>query len=539
MTTIMKSPSQLSTAGAVPNALDKQAEPRPKPLETAAPMKTDTQAAPSIQASMPSMKMAVPGMEFSSIPTQSYQPQMGGQDLMLTHNADFMTGATDTQGMPRVQVGDGTSTYPSSPAPSGLPLQPFGPQSTLRNQQINPTVDGRLSATQAGVDNAAQSVANAPSLNLDPNADPYTNQAGSYAGEAANEIGNVRAPTRGAIAGSDVSGANRAYGEAGSLYGAASGTTDEAMMARQMMLQDLQGLEGPDRGQIASDTLNRLVTDTEPQFQEALRGVGQDAAKFGRLGSGITTSRLGDVLSEREAGINSARQGLASEAAGLQLQDALNVYGARAGASSQLTGEDLARGGFDLSRGSAQQGLGSQLEGMSRANRGEQVGERDFAAGQDITQANLAGSRANALAALSDQSFGRGSAIRGEQRLDSNTAFDQNRAALSDLSQLEGQQYGQDRGYRDELRSERGYQDDLARDATDQQVRQLQLEDALLNSSFNRDTTRLGQLSQVGYGTNPPSQELQNQAWNLGGQSDAQIQSLMQFLSSYGATQGG
>ena len=97
------------------------------------------------------------------------------------------------------------------------------------------------------------------------------------------------------------------------LGGVGGQMSQEATRARQLASMDLEGLGGPDRGQIASDTLQRLIRDTEPQFQQELRGVGQKAAALGRLGSGMTTSDLGDVSQRRNQAITSEASRLASE----------------------------------------------------------------------------------------------------------------------------------------------------------------------------------------------------------------------------------
>lgn len=228
--------------------------------------------------------------------------------------------------------------------------------------------------------------------------------------------------------------------------------TPEAMQLRQMALADLQGLSGPNRGQIAQDVFSQLEDASRPQFERDLRGVGQKAAAWGRMGAGMTTSNLGDVISERERELALQKRGLSSEAAALALSDAQGIADARLRGASQFAGEDLARSGM--------------------------------------------------TATLQGQGFNQGSLMR------------------------------------DEMRSERGYQDQLARQATDDAVRQLLLEDQLLNSASGRQETRLSQLSGAGFGT-PPINALQTYADSLGGQASGTQDALARLLMNYQNGQGG
>ena len=294
----------------------------------------------------------------------------------------------------------GSSRSMLPPTVPGASFSSFGPSSTLRGIQIAPGTDPRLAQTQTGVDQASQALS-------------------GYSGSA---------------------------------------ISPEASRARSLALSDLEALRGPDRSQIASDTLQRLIADTNPQYEKELQGVGQRAAALGRLGSGVTTSDLGDVAQRRQQAIASEAGRLSSEAAGLTLSDRLQQQQAAQSASSQFTGEDINRAGFDL---------------------------------------------------------------------------DTRRAQLSDLAGLENQQYLQGLGAREEIRGERGYQNDLASQATEDQVRQLLLEDQLLGSAFNRDQARLGTLSQ-GYGGNPAG-TLQSGAGYYGGQAGGSMDAAAQYAALLGS----
>ena len=151
----------------------------------------------------------------------------------------------------------------------------------------------------------------------------------------------------------------------------------------------MQGLWGPDRASLAESTFNRLRQSTEPAFQKELQGVGQKAAALGRLGAGMTTSDLGDVVQRREQGLTYEAGRLADEAAGKSLDDRLNVAGARLGASGQFTDEDLGRSGAYRSLSDLTYGQGRGLRDEERMDddrgferdaymRNELRGERDF-----------------------------------------------------------------------------------------------------------------------------------------------------------------
>lgn len=222
--------------------------------------------------------------------------------------------------------------------------------------------------------------------------------------------------------------------------------TPESQQLRGMVVQDAMNLSGPNRGEIAQDVMSQLVEASTPGYQARLRDVGRDAARLGRIGSGVTTSNLGDVASEYNRDLILAQRGLSSDAAARTLDDQRAILGARSGAAGDITGQDLARTG---------------------AYRG-----------------------------IAADEFNRGAVVR------------------------------------DEMRGERGYQDALARTATDDAIRQIILEDQLLNSAFGRDSQRLGQLGSAGFGA-VPTGTLQNAAGEYGRQSGATADAVAQFIAQY------
>ena len=126
-------------------------------------------------------------------------------------------------------------------------------------------------------------------------------------------------------------------------------------------LQGIQGqvdtalgaLTGPDRGELASQAFSRIQEASAPRFQSELRDVGRRAAALGRIGSGVTTSELGDVQVTRERDLDLLRRGLATDAAGRQLDDRFRTLGATEGVADRLFGQE-------------------------RSSRGELRGERGF-----------------------------------------------------------------------------------------------------------------------------------------------------------------
>lgn len=318
---------------------------------------------------------------------------------------------------------------------------------------------GPLPGTQLGGYTATD---NLRGTQVTPQVDPRTTQAISGATQAAGQVslpGGYQPVGR-----SNTAQAMDAYGRARSNIQATNPNSMAAGRARTMALSDLANLSGPNRGQIAQDVFGQIRESTEPQFQKDLQNVGRRAAALGRLGAGMTTSELGDVVSNRERDLSLAQRGLASEAASRSLDDRLGVFNARLGASGQFTNEDLARAGFGLSRAGAEQSLGQTLERSARADRAEDVQERDFRFNEDLTRAGLASDRGRLYQDLADQV------------------------------------YGQNRGYRDELRGERGFQNDMSQQAFDNYVRQRQLEEMLLQGEFGRDLDYTNTLLGYGYG---------------------------------------
>lgn len=279
-----------------------------------APVLNRTTITRTAQNSTPGPQIHPQGPQIHTPPGGGQQPPRTGPNIdpnmMITSNSPINPATGQVLSVEDQRVLSNPQN-PAGAAPTfnfpSTMFRPITPQTTLRGQNVLPGQDPRLASTQGLVDQFVGSGFNSP----------------------------------------------------------------EASRARQLAVQGLEGQQGPDRGQIASDVLSQLRESTEDQFRQDRRAVGQDAARFGRLGSGVTTSRLGDLADLREQDFTRAARGLASEAAGLTLADRQAVTGQALQAGSQFAGEDLSRFG-------AAQGAEAQQFGQGASVRNEIRGERDF-----------------------------------------------------------------------------------------------------------------------------------------------------------------
>ena len=75
------------------------------------------------------------------------------------------------------------------------------------------------------------------------------------------------------------------------------------------------------RSELAQQTFDLIREQGDRGFAADLRQVGQGAAKFGRIGAGMTTSELGDVSTRREEFLGRAQRDLAIQTAGSEFAD--------------------------------------------------------------------------------------------------------------------------------------------------------------------------------------------------------------------------
>lgn len=126
-----------------------------------------------------------------------------------------------------------------------------------------------------------------------------------------------------------------------------------------------------------------------------------------------------------------------------------------------------------LANEAAQQTMADNLARLNAAQstagqfRGEDLSAANFGQDAQARAAALALTKGQALGNIGNTVFDRGAALRGEQR------------------------------------GERGYQNDMANQATDRSIQQLTLEDALLNSEFGREQSRLNSVLPYAFGGGP------------------------------------
>lgn len=182
----------------------------------------------------------------------------------------------------------------------------------------------------------------------------------------------------------------------------------------QYLRQQAEALQsGPDRRQIALDTL-KLFDEAQGEAQRlGTQQIGRDAARLGRLGSGMVTTDLGNLADRMDINRSRMMRELANETAGLEQSDRL--------------------------------------------------------------------ARIGALQGLQEGEFGRGTSRVG---------------TLADLQSI---LYGQGEAGRDELRGERAYQRQLANEARDSNLQELELANRLQNDEYSRMAPLWEMLSQIGW----------------------------------------
>jgi hypothetical protein len=167
----------------------------------------------------------------------------------------------------------------------------------------------------------------------------------------------------------------------------------------------------PDRQALALETLRLAQEQGQPAYDQQVRQVGQNAAKWGRIGAGMTTSELGDLSQNRARDLDQLRRSTSLEAAGSMLADRtsnLQSLGAleadqanrEAGQRGELRGErdyqteaankaledsirqrqleeDLTQGAYGRNMGRAQLGLQGAAISQGQADQ-SQTGTNDF-----------------------------------------------------------------------------------------------------------------------------------------------------------------
>lgn len=410
----------------------------------------------------------------------------------------------------------------------GLPMQGQDTRGAIPGVPlINPQTTGTTATTPATPTSAGQSTFSAGSnlINSQYNPTPSARLTGvqSQADAARNTYASSQAPTFNAVAGRDVSGAQRYLGQA-EQFANATGTTGaggsgggapgysgpggfsysgDTGDVRRMTLDQLKTVMNttPDRATLASNTFKRLLDDTNPQFASELRSANQKNAAMGRRGSGMATTDLGDVTQRRNEQLIRRQAELADNAAGLALADQTDKLNASRGVGESFAGQDTAAGSLNLS--AANSAFGNNLAAWEANQRARQNSFDNYRTlGQDTygMQSDLYGDRVS------------------ERDKGYNAGWDRTnfgRQQMNDLYGVESQITGAERANRDELRGERGYQYGLSRDAQNDRVNQYGMQEDV----FGNDWNRARQQAEMGYGQSP-YYAYGTQAQNYGNQAN-------------------
>jgi len=437
-----------------------------------------------------------------------------------------------------------TTTTASTPNVSANPYAQFTSSNNLLGAQITPQKSDRLNTAQGYTSSAAGNLAGYSQK-------PFQgvgaqDASGTYAQLARGNDQMQGMGTAGyrSVAGTDLSGAQGfldAASRSVNPSAAASGMAGAGQMGGFSYAGDTQGLRGttmgqldktlnntPDRAKLASDAYQQLLERSAPMEQTQDRRLAQRTAAMGRAGSGMFNSEQMDLATARERERDLARRSLATDAAGLSLQDQMDKLNASRGVTSDFSGYDTAAGSLNLGyqnsnnaeRGNAfnrtmalegtafdrNRALSSDSVGMAQIRRNDGLTERDAMNdaeryGNDLTQRRAAASRQYGM----DQ-YGIGRDARGDavNERDTSMAYDQqgfnnSRSQFGDLSSYEDMIRQNERSDRNEVRGERGYQAGMDQRAIDNAERQRGMEDRYRNS----DLGYAGDLMQYGYGSDP------------------------------------
>src|SRR3990172_4124966 len=116
----------------------------------------------------------------------------------------------------------------------------------------------------------------------------------------------------------------------------------EADRARAITMANLEALQGaPNRADLAAQALGLFDERSAPYLQQRYQQVGQQAAALGRIGAGMTTNQLTDVLTQQDQQRSLLQRDLALQAAGQSMADRLNQLQAAQGVGGQFRAEDL------------------------------------------------------------------------------------------------------------------------------------------------------------------------------------------------------
>ena len=501
-------------------------------------------------------------------------------------------------------TGGGTPGTAASPwAMPSANLQSFGPGNDLRGTSILPQNSPRTNTAAGQADTAFGAVAN---FDL-----PQWNSVGAYTSR--NSMDGIQPLSTSPVAGPNFTGArgavagalpratqftDAAAGALNSVGGvsfdgsAAENTWQQAQgavptgdvfqgdtgQARAMTLARLSQQQAPDRQRLALENMDLMEERSRPGFEVAQRQIGQKAAALGRVGSGVTTTELGDLGLQRERELALARRQLSADAAGQALADQLDftnsansVFQNFAGADSEGERIKLARAGLlkdigDSRLGAARASTDAQQAnadvGLRRASQFGQLGNDTFNRGMDMGRFER--DMANDTVGVNERNenrrldvgrdnirlaqdqvnfredadrFGYGTQVterdRGWSAARDRGNFLQDRA--STLGGRETSLRGQDAADRAELRGERTFQDGMANRAQDNRIKMQEFAQWLESQGFNnaQGLFGAGQGGNVGGAFNNQAQGFQSQAQS-GYDTAGQLGALLPFLTRRG-----
>jgi hypothetical protein len=327
----------------------------------------------------------------------------------------------------------------------------------------------------------------------------------------------------------------------------------QTVRAREMMMQSLEGLQGPDRMQLALDGYNLFRDRTQDQYNMDMRDVGKKAAALGRVGAGMTTNDLTGVMGQRQKELNMLERDLTLQAAQQTLGDRQSILQSQLGAAGMFDDQsfrrDAANADIGMNRANMLAGMGRDQFGreatganlgMAQANMLAGMGQNQF--GREATGANIGMTQAGMLAGMGQDQFGRemgganlgmaqagmlagmGQDQFGREMGGANLGMAQagmlagmgqdqfgremgganlglNRAGM--LAGMGQNQFGREvTGYNQQV-GERGYQDNLAQQALQARVAQWEREQAAAQAEWQReyDENRLRAQLAGGYGS--------------------------------------
>lgn len=447
----------------------------------------------------------------------------------------------------------------------------FGPRGNLISSQFDPRPSTRLQGVAETTGSAFQNAQNYQFQGFNPQAPLNTANP-----QGALSAGNNQAQSQSAagyrpVAGTDLSRSRSALGGANvndsggaDAYAGTGGTGSFAYNG------DTGGVRGqavsqlgkvlntnPDRLTLASNAFKRLQEESNPAYEQELRGVGQRAAALGRVGAGMTTSDLGTVAQRRQEALLREQGRLSDEAASLSLADEDAKLNAARGLSGELAGQDTAAGSlnlgylnaanqergaaFDRSRALGQDRFGRSLSladaetRLAQIGRGDAMDERDAEIGAEGRQNEVLRSKAGANRQYGLDTYGMDADAydRGTRERDAGLDYDQrmfdNRSRLYGMGADEEQRLtGNERSDRNELRAERGYQYGLDRDAVGDSRYDREYEDRRYDTRFGQGLDLLGAGS-----TGSPASAYDRYSSQFGEDADSSYGSLGPLFEQY------